>query len=513
MAFRCTLKNITMIHTVRPFVFSALFAITITIAAQVEDPFNGSRINATKNTVSAFNSSRKSNVFNEYREKLNAEYVSLTRKKWDDKKFIQSRVSPDEKVKPVAPIVITEEEREKKREAKPIAIEHVVVPIKEKGKRVSPISPIPEIKGSQSNTLNFSYLGTLLQVRTPQHKNLHLTTITEDAIADAWQVLCAPDFNNMLIDCIKLRTTLQLCDWGYLQLLKTIGESFMGETSNEAVLLMAWLYSQSGYSMRLARANEKLEMLYASRHKVYGTPYFNCDGEYFYRMSKTNGDLAICKAKYPKEQSLSLWMNNNPRIAFAASDTRTLTSKQYPISIHVSINKNLLPFFSSYPSSEVGGDFMTRWAMYANTTFCDEVKEPLYQQLRKYIDGKSELEAIELLLNWVQTAFTYEYDDKIWGYDRAFFPEETLRYPYCDCEDRSILFTRLVRDLLGLQCLLIYYPGHLATAVQFNESVNGDYIILNGSRYIVCDPTFIGAPVGRTMDGMDNSTADVIILN
>ena len=34
-----------------------------------------------------------------------------------------------------------------------------------------------------------------------------------------------------------------------------------------------------------------------------------------------------------------------------------------------------------------------------------------------------------------------------------------------NCEDRAILFTRIVRDLLGLKCILIYYPGHLASAV------------------------------------------------
>ena len=124
----------------------------------------------------------------------------------------------------------------------------------------------------------------------------------------------------------------------------------------------------------------------------------------------------------------------------------------------------------------------------------------------------NELDAVNRLLNFVQTAFVYEYDDKVWGHDRAFFADETLYYPYCDCEDRSILFSRIVRDLLGLEVVLIYYPGHLATAVKFNQQVSGDYIQMNGKRYVVCDPTFIGAPVGATMTNMDNSKAKVILL-
>ena len=93
-----------------------------------------------------------------------------------------------------------------------------------------------------------------------------------------------------------------------------------------------------------------------------------------------------------------------------------------------------------------------------------------------------------------------------------FFAEESLFYPYCDCEDRSILFSRLVRDLLGLKVLLVYYPGHLATAVHFTESVTGDYISLDNQKYVVCDPTYIGAPVGATMPDMDNESAKVILL-
>jgi hypothetical protein len=31
-------------------------------------------------------------------------------------------------------------------------------------------------------------------------------------------------------------------------------------------------------------------------------------------------------------------------------------------------------------------------------------------------------------------------------------------------------------------------------------------------RYTICDPTYINAPVGRTMPGMDNSEAQVIVL-
>jgi hypothetical protein len=70
----------------------------------------------------------------------------------------------------------------------------------------------------------------------------------------------------------------------------------------------------------------------------------------------------------------------------------------------------------------------------------------------------------------------------------------------------------LVRDLIGTDVVLIYYPGHLATAVGFKEEVNGDYLIYKNRRYTVCDPTYVNAPVGKTMPGMDNKEAQVIVL-
>ena len=60
--------------------------------------------------------------------------------------------------------------------------------------------------------------------------------------------------------------------------------------------------------------------------------------------------------------------------------------------------------------------------------------------------------------------------------------------------------------------VLVYYPGHLATAIHFSNDVRGDYLMLSGTRYTICDPTYIGASVGMTMPDMDNSKATVILL-
>lgn len=478
--------------------------------AQVNNGFNAARQQVGGSNASAFNRNRASN-FNDYRQKLNAEYVSKTREPWKGFNSFRGMTDPEKNVKPVAPVRMPEADVDKEKENKQLDIKDIATPIHQTTPP-QPVAPIQEQQEPQGEMLRFSYLGTPLQVRKPQCTPFTLSGISENAVANAWEQLCKDSYNNMLVDCMRLRGKLKLCDWAYLMMLKEVGQAYCSN-ANAAMLLTAFLYSQSGYKMRLGVRDGALEMLYASQHQIYETPYIQMDGDNYYPLSRKQGQVKVNAAKYPKEQSMSLWVSSDPLVQYQASPQRTLQSERYhDMSITVSANKNLLPFFSSYPSSEVGGNFMTRWAMYANTPLCQEVRQQLYPQLKNAIANRSQLEAVNRLLNWVQTAFVYEYDDKVWGGDRAFFAEETLYYPYCDCEDRSILFTRLVRDLLGLRCVLIYYPGHLASAVCMTEEVNGDYILLSGQKYIVCDPTYIGAPVGSTMPNMDNSQAKVILL-
>ena len=336
---------------------------------------------------------------------------------------------------------------------------------------------------------------------------------TERGIAKALGLYKVEAYDNMLIDCLELRKELRLNDWGYLQMLKNLAYKVHGGKNNSAMLMLAYLFIQSGYKMRFAMCSDVLYLLFASNHVIYDSNSFRIGGDVYYGVEPLPNRLSVCEASFPKEQNLSLVMGASPKLAKESGNSRQIASKRYlDVKADVRVNKNLMNFYTDYPTSMIGEDFMTLWAIYANTPMADDIKEQLYPQLSSFLSGKSLLEAANILLNWVQTGFEYEYDDKVWGGDRVFFAEETLYYPYCDCEDRSILYSHLVRDLLGLDVALIYYPNHLATAVKFSNGPEGDYIQLEEGDFTICDPTFIGAPVGNTMTGMDNSSVNIIVL-
>jgi len=376
-----------------------------------------------------------------------------------------------------------------------------------------PISPIYE-QDDSGKSIPISFFRLTCPVRLDSEQKIHLKGTNEKHISAAWDKLSRSNYDNAIRDLLELRIKYDLCDWSYLLLIDQVAQQFYGKNTNEAVLFMAYLYCQSGYKMRLASDGTHLYMLYASQHLIYNKMYFDIEGALFYIYGDHKvSSLNICDASFPSETPLSLVVGKEQKIGVDISEARKLTSKQFPnVSVTLNENKTLMDFYSTYPTSRLGSNDVSRWALYANTPICQYTRNQLYPALRQAISGMAVLQQVSVILDWVQTAFVYEYDDKIWGGDRAFFPDETLYYPFCDCEDRSILFSRIVRDLLGLKVALLYYPGHLAAAVCFNENISGDYLIIDGKKFIITDPTYIGAPVGATMPGMDNKSAKVIIL-
>jgi hypothetical protein len=212
----------------------------------------------------------------------------------------------------------------------------------------------------------------------------------------------------------------------------------------------------------------------------------------------------VCNLTFPKEQFFSLQIDTPPRFSLAQSNSKTFTTARNPqIQATVATNRNLIDFYNSYPIT-------SDWNLYAHASLSETVKQDLYPELKTAITGKSQAEAANLLLNFVQFAFKYQTDAQQFGYERPFFGDETFFYPASDCEDRAILYSILVKELLGLEVVLLYYPGHLATAVHFNENIQGDYLMLGDKKFLVCDPTYLGADIGMAMSEFKQVKAKVV---
>lgn len=467
--------------------------------------------------------------FDDFKKKCNEEYIEHLKKTW--KEFNSLTPIPLPKDTLTVPPVIYEEEKPKEEiENKELLNKNIVTPeppvtepVPEES-IVAPEPPIVEIEPEEpifiddiwekdKATYSFSFYGTEASIHMGQEHSFKLQACNNCNVASAWE-FCSNNYDDIVSECLELQKKHNLCDWGYLQMIKKMSEQFYGARTNEATLMTSYIYCLSGYKAKMGISNGRLYLLVACEHQIYGKRYFDINGEKFYPIDCEEDGMKICDADFKGSKPLSLWINRTPNLEYANCDTtRQLKSKRYPnMAISVNVNKNLMDFYSDYPASEMGSDFMTKWVVYANNPLSNKIKEQIYPALKESLQGKEKLEQVNMLLNFVQTAFVYEYDEKVWGHDRSFFSEETLYYKYCDCEDRSILFSRLVRDILGLKVMLVYYPGHIATAVCIDEQAHGDFVEMNNEKYTICDPTYINAPVGTSMPELRDLNITLTLL-
>lgn len=441
--------------------------------------------------------------YSSFRNECNRQYAEFLREAWD---WYEGKVPiPQPKDTPIPP-----RPYEEKEEQEPITVTPEPLPMPQPVPQPQPFEPIREVPNPDEKYYAFDFYGVPAKVRLPQSVKVGLRDISNKSLADGWQMLCTDEMNNAIRDCLETRIRYNLSDWAYLLFLDQMAQKYC-HNPNDATLLMAFLFCQSGYQMRLAIDGNDLKMLFGSKHRIYNKGFFTIDGINFYPYNTDSYKLQICNARFEGETPLSLAIDRELLLGSQLSEPRIIKSRHFETKVQVPLE--LISFYNTYPTSDLGNNIMTRWAMYAIVPLAQSAKEVLYPGLKAIITGLNELDAVNLLLNWVQTGLVYEYDDKVWGHDRAFFAEETLYYPYADCEDRAILFSRLVRDLIGLDVALVFYPGHLATAVEFKGDVNGDAMMIEGRKFIVCDPTYIGAPVGKQMPDLEYDKTQAIVLN
>ena len=479
----------------------ALFLVA-TMNAQVENDWLNKMKQEQENTLKSFEQF-KEQAYQEYenfRKKANEDYAKFMEEAWKSLELQPAETAP-EKPKPPQPDIVDA----------PTAAPDLTRPVVEPIRVPDPVQPslsVPEIHPNTerpqpvepitiTNPLPVAVTRTvdLYGSKLPFHYETpsapQLKDNGEKSVAAMWKVLSAEDYDYIISECLQKREERNLCDWAYIKLTQNVAESHCGKGTDEAIVMQMYLLTQSGYQMRIARCDGRLTILIGSYEKLYGRRYYTMEGVRFYVIDKSvnKKGMEIFDHAFPGEKPFSLELTQ-PKLTVAKTEERTLVSKRYPeVIVTIQTNKNLINFYNDYPLND-------RWENYSKASISSVLKESLYPALRKAIEGKNELEAANILLNFVQTGFEYKTDDKQFGYERPLFPDETFYYPYCDCEDRSILFSCLVRELLGLEVVLLDYPEHIATAVCFKQPVEGDYLVADGKNFIISDPTYIGAQVG-----------------
>lgn len=430
----------------------------------------------------------------------------IVRKKKDPKVIIIEEKAADKPTaqpekKPVVEVVEAEPEAEP-------------APVVEAGRRPEPAAeprlpvsstPTSPLYRGESGRSKIAYGGLAFYLNNSLNRKCSLNGLNENAIADAYEALCNSDYKPLLADCAQIRKDLRLNDWGVFTLVRQVADTYCG-TANESIVMQQFLLNEMGYKARMARkaTEDKMMLFVATDCSIYAHPYITLNGQNYYNLSGNNEQCQfyMCQKDSPKaKNSVGMQLKEAPLFPGTVVSS-THQAKGSAARVTVDVPKALMDFYKDYPQCD--------YSVYFNAPVNAAMENRILSSLAPLVQGRNEADAANILINFVQTAFQYQTDGQQFGYEKPFFVEELFYYPYSDCEDRAMLFSYLVRKLLGLDVVLLDYPEHIATAVRFNGNVSGDYLMVNGRKYTVCDPTYIGASIGMTMPRYKTVSAKVL---
>ena len=344
-----------------------------------------------------------------------------------------------------------------------------------------------------------NYLGLPLELNYQQNVDIQLQSpINEKGIADFWYSISNYNHTTFFAQTSDYRKQLRLNDWGYCLLLNEITNEVSGGSQNLSRLLLWFMLTKSGYEAKVGFAEDNVYLLLPCKNTIYGVSYVVIDDKRFYTLSfdkkqQLNISINTYDGKYPDADDLiDLSIKETPKVKSTLIEKELkFTYQNTEYTIPVTYNQATAEYFKNYPQTDL--------EVYFKAPLSDEATYSLTVGLKPILEGRTEADAANVLLRFVQTAFQYKTDGDQFGGEKSLFSDETLFYPYSDCEDRSIIFAYLISSILNLNVIGLDYPGHISTAVHFQNELQGDKILYNSTNFIVCDPTYINANIGMVM--------------
>lgn len=504
-----------MFKSYKPYLYlTLLFSLSFTIIAENRSEFEQWLNNETTS-------------FQEYRDKRDKEFTGFLNDQWKEMQTFQGLVrdkipkpiklpqAPVSKVEPQPvqkPVII-----DTKPQQKPVLVEVPVIvsvpPIKPPPiKKI--IKPIPVLVKPAGNKITIKFYGQNLVFYYDPKLVVKLNRpFNEKNISGVWASMSKANYEGMLKQINAQRKPLTLNDWGYILLVNKIAVKLHPGNKNRQSIFTWYMMTKAGYKARIAFDSNYVYILMPSRQQLFEAPYFTFDKLRYYALSfdgvkQKPGRIYTYNGHYPGaskrlDMSLNVALNTGRTVQSRFVDFN-YQNKTYRID--VSYDSQTIKYLKTYPQMDI--------SMYFNSEVNQATANPILNQLKPIVEGKTQLDAVNLILRFVQTAFKYKTDQQQFGIENYLFPEETLHYPYSDCEDRSIFFAWLIHNLLGLDVIGLDFPGHIAAAVGFNEHVKGDFVKYNDKYYIVTDPTYVNAKAGMTMPAYKNKKPGIIrILN
>jgi len=370
---------------------------------------------------------------------------------------------------------------------------------------------LPNIKKTETvdfetDSVNVKFLGWPLYFSSDKRlKSTTAESIDAKGISKYWAALSQTNYNHLLYQLSNVKDILNLNDWAYYQLVKGFTEELTSD-KNKQVLLQWVLLSRSRYKVKVAFADNKAYLLLPTIYPLYAKSFLRFDGLEYYVMDEGTKDLSTYAVDFPEADILMDLRISKPFYTEPTSKNIKTFHFNYEgkkHSIKLEYDPNMMAFYKSIPLTDV--------RVYFNSVVSNITKNSMIEAFTPLLNGKSQADAADLLLKFVQQAFDYKTDRQAFGQEHYFFADELLEYPYSDCEDRAVFYAYLVKTLLKTEVLGIGFPGHMATAIHFDDKPEGYYLTYQNKDYVVADPTYRDASIGMLMPLAKGKKAELIL--
>ena len=450
-------------------------------------------------------------TFSTFQDSIHTVFSKALEEQWEEFQVfakIPIPVKPNPKKPPVAdtlkkepiPVEIPVKEVEPEEKEKP-------EPQKTKEEEPEPVVP-PQPQFTPYNKTIHLWNSTFKIPYDISLENLSLPNTQEKSVAEFWRFLSQTDYQPVIDELFKIQNQCALNSYGLALLCHEYAKSIWGSkpqsSQNESTILFVFLLNQCSLDAKIVRTSNRLEPVLYALQTVYAMSYIEIDRKKYYFLFSAIEPTSIYTYKINfSEQITDLDFNiYKPVNISRVFIDKELLIKKLNKTIKLKYAEDAIVYYKNYP--QVSAD------IYANAAVSDAFKTSAIQEFKPLIEGKTEQEAVSILLNFMHYAFEYKTDEEQYGYEKWNFCEENLFYPYNDCEDRAFLFSWLVRELLQLDVVLLLFSDHLSTAIRFNSPITGSYFTIDGQKYIICDPTYIGAAIGMMPLNYINEEAEIV---
>lgn len=342
---------------------------------------------------------------------------------------------------------------------------------------------------------------------------LSLDALSPEGFAAYWRAAASDETDRLVDDMRAIAEQNGLNDFMLFRATVAVARLLYPD-ANDAVAATWFVLSKLGYDVRVAYGADRVALLLPSPNQLYNASYFLEGARRLYLMDADGTPVRggtqwrTYAGSYPgADRDVALELPPEVGLPDRLSvEELEFTYRNRAYTITVPVNANVISLLADYPHTD--------WWVHFAPTASRAARSALVSQLGAIVAGRSPAEAANTLLRFVQTAFPYRTDQEHFGYEKWQAPEEIVFYRYSDCDDRSILYAWLLREVMGWDDVVgLLYPGHLAVAVPASRlNIDGDTVTHAGVRYLVTDPTYIGADIGMAMPQFQRVRPEVLSL-